>query len=147
MSTQLDTTQRKIVALSKLQRGHRTRKDIFGDEDRIGFNTYANFEAGESWPRSRNMRVIEEILGWKPGIIDEVMASEMPAGDLTLAHMNGVQPLRGGASIRDFSDAEYFADLPRRINRVEDLLERLNQFTLAASDDLGGIEPDQIEDA
>lgn len=127
MSTQLDTTKRKIIALAKLQRGNRTRKELFADEDRIGFNTYANFEAGDTWPRSTNLRVIEDLLGWKQGVIDEALASDVPAGDLTLAHMNGIQSFRGKVTIEDFSDAEYFADLPRRIQCIEELLARLEQ--------------------
>jgi transcriptional regulator with XRE-family HTH domain len=129
MSTQLNTTQRKIIALARLQRGNRTRKELFADEDRISFNTYANFESGNAWPRAANLRIIEDLLGWKQGVIDEALASDMPAGDLTLAHMHGSMSFDGGRmSISDFSDAEYFADLPRRIQRIEELLARLEQY-------------------
>src|SRR5690625_3241107 len=147
MSNQLNATQRKIIALAKLERGSRSRKEFFGTESRISFNTYANFESGNRWPRTGNLRVIEGVLGWKPGIIDEVTASNVAAGRLTLAHMHGVQSLGGKVSIQDFSNAEFFADLPRRLKEVESLVHKLENYTLAASDDLGGVDFDQIEDA
>lgn len=121
--------------------------EFFGDEDRISFGTYANFESGKTWPHSGNLRVIEELLGWKRGIIDDVLVGDTAATALTLSHMHG-GPVEDGQrlSIQDFSNAEFFADLPRRVKEIEDLVHKLETYTLAASDNLGGIAPDQIED-
>lgn len=147
MSTRLNTTQNKIIGLARLQRGSQSRKDFFGNETRISYNTYANFESGSTWPRSGNMRVIEDVLGWKPGVIDEAVSSGIAPGSLTLAHMHGQKSFGGRTSIQDFSNEEFFADLPRRLKEVEGLLHKLETYTLAASDDLGGIAPDQIEES
>lgn len=148
MSNQLNATQRKIVALAEIERGTTNRRDFFGDETRISFNTYANFASGSRWPRPGNLRVIEDILGWKPGIINEALASGISPARLTLAHMRGEKSFGARTSIQDFSNEEFFADLPRRVKEIEDLAKQLRQhsYTYAASDDLGGIEPDQLED-
>lgn len=134
MSTQLNATQRKIIALAILQRGDRTRRELFGDEDRISFNTYANFESGSRWPRAGNLRVIEDLLGWKTGAIAEALASNIDPGEITLAHMNGVQSFSGRVSIRDFSHAEFFADMPRRLKEIQSLLRKLDAYASTASE-------------
>jgi len=135
------------VTLAKIERGSATRQDFFGDESRISFGTYSNFESGSRWPRPGNLRVIEDLLGWKPGVIDEALASGLAAGDLTLDHMRGKRSFGARMSIQDFTNQEFFADLPRRVKEIEDLAYKLETYTLAASDDLGGIAPDQIEES
>lgn len=148
MSNQLNATQRKIVALAEEERGQLSRQDFFGGEKRISFGTYANFASGSRWPRPGNLRIIEEVLKWKPGVINQALASGIRASQLTLEHMRGAKSFGSRTSIQDFSNEEFFGDLPRRVKEIEDLAARLQQqsYTFAASDDLGGIEPDQIED-
>ena len=150
MSTQQDTTRRVIVYLATLERGERTRQEVHNGSDQVGINTYADFESGKRWPRSKSLRGIEHILGWKLGIIDQVLASGVDPNSLELAHMRGQKSLgESKVSIQDFSDAEYFEDLPRRIRSLEQLRKTVSQdqYTVAASQDLGGVELDQIEDA
>lgn len=147
MTNQLNPTQRKIVALAETERGQLTRRDFFGDEERISFNTYANFASGSRWPRPGNLLVLEEVLGWKPGVINEALASGASPARLTLAHMRGERSFGGRTSIQDFSNEEFFNDLPRRVKEIESLAKQLSQhsYMVAASNDLGGIDPDQLE--
>src|SRR5699024_7155687 len=109
MSNQLNATQRKIVSLAKLQRGSQTRVEFFGDEAGISFSTYANFESGTRWPRTGNLRVLEDMLGWKPGVIDEALSSSMDPGSITLSHMKGSKSFSSARpTIQDFSNEEFF---------------------------------------
>src|SRR5690625_3284284 len=147
MSNQLSATQRKIVTLAKIERGSATRQDFFGDESHISFDTYSNLETGSHWPRQGKLRVIEELLSWKPGVIDEALTSCLAAGDLTLDHMRGKRSFGARMSIQDFTNQEFFADLTRRVKEIEDLVYKLDTYTLDASDDLGGSAPDQIEES
>lgn len=148
MSNQLNPIQRKIARLATLSRGQRTRDQLLDEAPGISKNTYSNFESGSTWPRPATRRAIEELHGWKPGIIDDALDSGIHPSKLTLAHMRGEKSFGGRTSIQDFSNDEFFADLPRRVKEIEDLAKQLRQhsYTYAASDDLGGIEPDQLED-
>ena len=147
MSNQLNATQRKIVALAEIERGTTNRRDFFGNETRISFNTYANFASGSRWPRPGNLRVIEDVLGWKPGIINEALVSGVSPARLTLEHMRGEKSFGGRTSIQDFSNEEFFNDLPRRVKEIEELATKLQQhsYTYAASDDLGGVGAEELE--
>lgn len=139
MSNQLEPTRSRVVALAKAERGSRTRHQVFGDEDEMSFNTYANFESGHSWPRSASLRRIEAILGWKPGAIDEALASEIEPALIELEHMRGNKPFMiPTGSIREYSDAELLQEMMRRTAERE-------RYGLAASGDLGGVGKDEIE--
>ena len=63
--------------------------------------------------------------------------------DYILRHLQELQ-----ADLEDFSNEEFFNDLPRRVKEIEELASKLQQhsYTYAASDDLGGIGLDQLED-
>lgn len=148
MSTQLNATRDAIRHLSTRERGDRSRQEVHGGSDKVGINTYADFESGKRWPRAKSLRGIESILGWKQGAIDEALASGLAPGDLGLAHMRGEKSFTSTkAKIQDFSNEEFFADLPRRLKEIENLVHKLETYTFAASDDLGGVAPDQIEDS
>lgn len=139
MSNQLEPTQARIVALAKAERGTRTRREVFGSESGMSFNTYANFESGQSWPRSVSLRRIEAILGWKTGSIDEAMASGMEPALIQAEHMRGAEPfVTSSKSIREFSDSELAQEVSRRLG------ERA-RYDLAASHDLGGVGKDEVE--
>ena len=139
MNNQLEPTKAKIVALAKAARGSRSRKELFGNETGISFNTYANFESGQSWPRAAGLRRIEAILGWKNGAIDEALASGIEPAHITETHMRGDLPFTPPMSrARELSDQELFQEVVRRLS-IRD------QYGLAASDDLGGIGKGQLE--
>ena len=139
MNNQLEPTKAKIVALAKAARGSLSRRDMFGAEQGISFNTYANFESGQSWPRAAGLRRIESILGWKNGAIDEALASGVQPAHITEAHMRGDLPFTPPKScVRELSDEELFQEVVRRL-AVRD------QYGLAASQDLGGIGKDDVE--
>lgn len=133
MENHLKATQERIVALARTERGQRTRQEVFGDEQDISFNSYANFESGSTWPRAATLRRIEAILGWVDGAIDSAMASGMEPATIQLSHMRGEEPfaLPTGA-LQTFSEAELLQELARRAAQRE-------RFGLAASDDLGGV--------
>lgn len=139
MSNQLEPTRARIVALAKAVRGSRTRREVFGDEAELSFNTYANFESGQSWPRSSSLRRIEAILGWKNGSIDEALASGIEPALIQAEHMCGKEPFTmPNPSIRVFSESELAQELARRIAERE-------RYGLAASHELGGVGKDEVE--
>lgn len=139
MSNQLEPTQARIVALAKAERGTRTRREVFGSEAGMSFNTYANFESGQSWPRSVSLRRIEAILGWKAGAIDEAMASSMEPALIQAEHMRGTEPFAViSKSIQQFTESELAQELSRRIAERE-------RYGLAASHELGGVGKDEVE--
>lgn len=139
MSNQLEPTRARIIALAKAVRGSRTRREVFGNESELSFNTYANFESGQSWPRSSSLRRIEAILGWKNGAIDEALASGMEPALIQVEHMRGKGTFtRPNPSIRVFSESELAQELARRIAERE-------RYGLAASHELGGVGKDEVE--
>lgn len=148
MKNQVDVVRQRITALAEMERGGRTREAMFGDYEGISFNSYVNFASGKTWPRARTLRHIERVLGWKPGVIDEVVSLGVDPKELTLDRLRGRQELAAKTAIQDFSNEEYFADLPRRIRELEQLVEhsQTSYWALAASNSLGGVEPDQLED-
>lgn len=148
MSNQLGALWPRIVSLAEAERGDRTCEAMFGDYQGISFNSYVNFASGKTWPRARILRHIERILGWKPGIIDEVLAIGVDPSALTLDHLRSHQRLAVKTAIQNFSNEEYFADMPHRIRELEHLVEesKRSHWALAASDSLGGVEPDQLEE-
>lgn len=115
MPTQLEPTRRQLVALAKQERGTKTREEFFGDFDGMSFNTYANFESGHNWPRTGTLRALERLLGWQAGIIDAVIALEVPPAMLTLDHMHGKIPLAPpSSSLADYPSSALLAEMMRR---------------------------------
>ena len=118
--------------MAKVERGTRTRNQVFGDESELAFNTYANFETGASWPRGASLRRIERLLGWKAGAIEEALASGLDPALIDLPHMRGERPfVLPSRDIRVFSDEEIYREAMRRHAESEG-------YGLAASNDLGG---------
>lgn len=146
MVNQLNTTQQRVRTLATLARGTRSRGDVI-EGTTLSLSTYTDFETGTRWPRSATLRRIEKALGWKAGVIDEVLASGSEAELIGLEHLEGREPLidtpRG---LRSYTDAEMLSELSRRANErrmnsqatramFEDI-ER-GDLDLAASRDLG----------
>lgn len=141
MSNQLDTTRARIRGLAKTARGSRTQKDLFGETRGISLNAYASFEKGDTWPRAAGLRRIEEVLGWAQGSIDNAISSEMAPMLITQAHMRGEVPFSPPTAGLDRYTEEQL------IQEIADRAAHRSRYGLAASRDLGGVEPDGIEES
>lgn len=156
MTNQLDTTQRRVRTLAILARGSRSRGEII-DGTTLSLSTYTDFETGTRWPRSATLRRIESALGWKPGIIDEVTASDIEPDLIGLEHMKGHEALvNTRPELRSYTDQELLDELRQRASErnvnvqvtrdMFDSIER-GELDLAASRDLGaGIHKGDLPD-
>ncbi|MEZ2373083.1 hypothetical protein [Arthrobacter sp. RCC_34] len=119
MQTQLDSTRNRIRALAISARGTRTREQLIQDSP-VNMSTYADFETGKRWPRAVTLRRIEELLGWKSGVIDEAMASGIEPELLELEHMAGGKTMSSTPrTLRGYSDMELLSELVRRTSERE----------------------------
>lgn len=156
MTNQLDTTQRRVRTLATLARGSRSRGEII-DGTTLSLSTYTDFETGTRWPRAATLRRIEGALGWKSGIIDEVLALDLEPELIGLAHMRGQAPLvNTRPELRSYSERELLDELRRRsieknvnVQATRDMFDSIERgdLDLAASRDLGlGINKGDLPD-
>lgn len=146
MNEQLDTTRNRIRTLATVGRGSRSREELIADSP-VNLSTYSDFETGKRWPRAITLRRIEEILGWKGGVIDEALNSGMEPELMMLGHMKGAEPIsESPRGLRSYTDRELLQELTRRsverdqaVENSQDLFARIERgdFDLAASRDLG----------
>lgn len=140
MSNQLDTTRDRIRALAKTARGSAGRKGVYDEKYGISFNTYANFESGKTWPRAATLRGIERMLGWMNGAIDEAIFSGMDPALISLAHMRGERPFEASTTTAGPLTTDQLIRLATGRMGPKELRD------IAASMELGGIGPQDIED-
>lgn len=146
MSNQLDTTQRRIRTLATLARGSRSRGEII-DGTTLSLSTFTDFETGSRWPRAATLRRIESALGWKSGIVDEVIASGVQPELIGLEHLEGREPLvNTSRGLKSYTDQEMLDELRRRavernvnVQATREMFESVERgdLDLAASRDLG----------
>lgn len=139
----------RIRTLAKIERGQRTRKEMYGDGHGVSFNTYENFEMGKNWPQATSLRKIEHLLGWNNGVIDEALEAGLEPAQLTLDHMHGIKQFRHApAELRGFADSELMLEMERRMaerKRIADTTKRMFDL-LAAREGIENIDFDQLPD-
>lgn len=146
MNEQLDTTRNRIRTLAIVARGSRSREELIAGSP-VNLSTYSDFETGKRWPRAITLRRIEEMLGWKEGVIDEAVNSGINAELLELHHMRGTEPItEAPRGLRSYTTRELLQELTRRTvesqqaqESTQDMWARIERgdLDLAASRDLG----------
>lgn len=146
MNEQLDTTRNRIRTLATVARGSRSREELIADSP-VNLSTYSDFETGKRWPRAITLRRIEEMLGWKAGVIDEALNSGIKAELLEMNHMLGAEPItEAPRGLRSYTTRELLQELTRRAiesqqaqEATHDMFARIEQsdLGLAASRDMG----------
>lgn len=120
--------------LAKRERGARTRKELLEGFEGVSANTYANFESGAAWPRHTTLHELERLLGWREGIVEEVMTLEVPPAMLTLEHMRGNVPL---ASPDPSLTEKPWPDLVADMNRITAEVHRRLAASQGGEDGIG----------
>lgn len=145
MNKSLEVTREHVRALARLARG-KTDQASAVEGQGISLSAYRTFEAGDTWPRNPGLRAIEQIHGWKAGIIDEVELMDIEPSMLTLEHMQGKRPLlETPKGLQQYSTTELQTEIARRVAEAERAAGRMRvamaemqqRFGLAASVDLG----------
>lgn len=146
MNDQLDATQDRVRTLSIVSRGIRSRKETIADTG-ISLSTFSDFETGGRWPRAATLRKIEAALGWRHGVIDEVIASGIAPDLIDVEMMRGNERVTATPKgLRAYTDREMLQELMRRSaervqtqSTVTDMFAAIERgdLDLAASKDLG----------
>jgi len=101
------------------------------------------FEFAQRWPRTATLRKLEDALGWKPFVTEDILSSSRRASTIELADLDNpgvVQPEPGSIPLAGVSTADLLAELVRRNNAQEKVVAEhadpaQHHYDLAASDD------------
>lgn len=96
-----DPSKRKIALLAKKSRGNRPRHEIYEAPDGPSRSAYTHFENLNTWPRAATMEKIEGSLGWKPGVVNEVLSSGLEPKSITLSILRGTAEIPEEISVAD----------------------------------------------
>lgn len=119
--------------LGELVRQYRTRLGLtgkeLGEKAGIDLKTIYAMEKGERFPRQINLGKLEAALGFRPGILVKLAASDLDPARITVDDLlespepaQEPQPLW---SLDDLSTMELIAELAARVGRMESQQRRL----------------------
>lgn len=137
METKNTPMQRKITQLAEQARGKRSRPEVVPLLG-MSLGTYFNFEAGRVWPQAANLRKIEDAYGWQPGILTQLVGSDLDPAVVTLETLReGVGAAPAVSRAAELSLEELLAELVRRMGNLQDenseLRETVERLTVSGA--------------
>jgi len=90
-----DPMKQKIANLAVKTRANNPRHTIYEAPDGPSRSAYTNFEKLKSWPRTDTIERIERALGWKVGIVSEVLSSDLEPKQVTISTLKGTRKIPG----------------------------------------------------
>jgi len=126
----------------------------FAKEAGLGSDkTVTQFEFGRVLPSGTSQRKIEKALGWKLGVIDDVMRMvDRKASDITMEHVDAedslyIQSQGGIRGLELVSNDDLIAELKRRLEKTSQPMQAdvKDMFGLAASTNVEHLEDEDPE--